>query len=35
MVNVFGDSIARVSGNLQVVEKVVGRVGKFKDYIDE
>ena len=35
MVNVFGDSIARGPGNLQVVKKVVVTVAKFKDYIDE
>ena len=35
MVNVFGDSVASGSGNLQVVEKVVTTVGQFKDYIDE
>ena len=35
MVNVFGDSISRGSGNLQEVKKVVVTVGKFKDYIDE
>ena len=35
MVNVFGDSIASGSGNLQVVKKVSVTVGKFKDYIDE
>ena len=35
MVNVFADSIASGSGNLQVVKKVVVTAGKFKDYIDE
>ena len=35
MVNVFGDSVASASGNLQVVKKVVATVGLFKDYIDE
>ena len=35
MVNVFGGSIARWPGNLQVVKKDVVTVGKFKDYIDE
>ena len=35
MVNVFGDSITSVSGNRQVVNKVVVTVGQFKDYIDE
>ena len=35
IVNVFDDSIARESGNLQVVKTVVTTVGQFKDYIDE
>ena len=35
MVNVFGDSVASVSGNLQMVKKVVVTNGKFKDYSDE
>ena len=35
MVNVFGDSVASGSGNLQVAKKVVATVGQFKDYIDE
>ena len=35
MVNVFGDSIVSVPGNLQVVKKVAVTEGKFKDYSDE
>ena len=35
MVNVFDNSIASGPGNLQVVNKVSVREGKFKDYIDE
>ena len=35
MINVFGDSIASGSGNLQVAKKVVTSVGQFKDYIAE
>ena len=35
MVNVFDDSIASGPGNLQVVQKVVVTVGKFKDNIGE
>ena len=35
MVNVFGDSIATGSGNLQVAKKVVATVGLCKDYMDE
>ena len=35
MVDVFGDSIASRSGNLQVAKKVVATLGKFKAYNDE
>ena len=35
MVNVFGDSVASGSGNLQVVKNVVVTKAKFKDYADE
>ena len=32
MVNVFGESVGSVSGNLQMVKIVVTTVGQFKDY---
>ena len=31
MVNVFGDNVGSVSGNLQMVKKFVTTVGQFKD----
>ena len=35
MVNVSGDSVASVPGNLQMVMKIVVTKGKFKDYVVE
>ena len=35
MVNVFGDSVASVPGNPQMVKKIVVTKGKFKDYVNE
>ena len=35
MVNAFGESVGYLSGNLQMVKKVVASKGQYKDYTNE